>query len=180
MPEENPTEQTDVAPETAQETAPEAGKPTPKTVEDSYFKREAERLKKELEKVNRSKMTADEAREADRKAAEERANAAEAKLSELEFKDSFRAQAEKAGVKNVRIAMLLAREEGVKMIEGTLIGAEAFFAKLRKEEPGLFGGSTSGGGRLPLHNAPAKPQGALQMGMAEINANIRRSTGYHE
>jgi len=153
MPEDTPAQEAQ-APENAAAPAQEAT-PAAKTAEDNYWRRQAEKAQKELEKHQRAQMTEAEKARAERDDATRRATELEAQLRETRLRSRFETAALKAGAIDIEAAFKLANTASLKVKDdGSIEGLDQALAELKKSRPWLFaqqrtstgtpGGATAG------------------------------------
>jgi len=143
---------------------PSEGTPTPKTPEDNYWKRQAEKHQRELEKLQRANMTEAEKAKAERDDATRRATQLETELRETKVRSRFETAAAKAGAIDPEAAYKLANTASLKVKDdGSIEGIDQALADLRKSRPYLFGQKTSTGtpGGAAVSTPPSNPNQAV-------------------
>ncbi|MGI5844494.1 MAG: phage scaffolding protein [Candidatus Xenobium sp.] len=143
---------------------PSEGTPTPKTPEDNYWKRQAEKHQRELEKLQRANMTEAEKAKAERDDATRRATQLETELRETKVRSRFETAAAKAGAIDPEAAYKLANTASLKVKDdGSIEGIDQALADLRKSRPYLFGQKTSTGtpGGAAVSPPPSNPNQAV-------------------
>ena len=159
MPEETPAQEGQENTQTAPEAAPSA-----KTAEDNYWKRQAEKAQRELEKHQRAQMTEAEKAKAERDDATKEAERLKAELRDTRVRGRFEAAAARAGVIDPEAAYRLANTGGLKVKDdGTVEGLDQALAELKKSRPYLFGQRTSTGtpGGATVSPPPTNPNQAV-------------------
>jgi hypothetical protein len=143
---------------------PSEGTPAPRTPEDNYRRRQAEKHQRELEKLQRANMTEAEKAKAERDDATRRATQLETELRETKVRSRFETAAAKAGAIDPEAAFKLANTASLKVKDdGSIEGIDQALAELRKSRPYLFGQKTSTGtpGGATVSTPPSNPNQAV-------------------
>lgn len=138
---------------------------------EHYWKRQAEKHQRELEKLQRANMTEAEKARAERDDASKRAEQLESELRETRIRGRFETAAIKAGAVDPEAAFKLADLSKVKD-DGA--GIDQALADLKKSKPYLFGGQKIATGSAGGASASSTPSNANQAVNDAIRARWRR------
>lgn len=158
MPEETQAQE---APTTETAMTNQESTPAARSPEDNYWRRQAEKAQRELEKIQRANMTEAEKAKAERDDAMKRAGILETELRETRLRGRFEAAAAKAGVVDSDAAWRLADQGRMRVKDdGSVEGLDQALAELKKSRPWLFGpqrtstGTPGGASASPSPSTP--------------------------